>query len=64
VTVRVFDPMVECAAERRQVRLRDGTVATLFDWRRNGPTMKVITPSGRHRVLPKSWLVEVLACGG
>jgi flavin-dependent dehydrogenase len=61
MTGRVYDPMIACAAERRQVRLKDGTTATLVDWRRNGDTVKVITPEYRHRVLPKGYIVEVLA---
>lgn len=57
---RVFDPMIVCAAQRRQVRLKDGTTVTLVDWRRNGDTGKVLTPEYRHRVLPKAHVVEVL----
>jgi hypothetical protein len=56
----VFDPMILCAAQRKQVRLRDGTTATLVDWRRNGDTVKVLTPEYRHRILPKSYVVEVV----
>jgi flavin-dependent dehydrogenase len=58
--MRVFDPMILCAAQRRQVRLRDGTTATLVDWRRNGDTVKVLTPEYRHRILPKAYVVEVV----
>jgi hypothetical protein len=57
---RVFDPMILCAAQRRQVRLKDGTTATLVDWRRNGDTVKVLTAGYRHRILPKAWVVEVV----
>lgn len=55
-----WDDMVDHARRRAAIRLTDGTIVRLFDWRRNGTTMKVITGEHRHRTIPKSMLVEVL----
>jgi hypothetical protein len=54
------DPMIDYAADRRMVRLKDGSTATLIAWRLNGDTVKVLTPEYRHRILPKAWVVEVM----